>query len=136
MGLTQNHIVLFILLLVFLYFLYKKYSENMDKISNPEQKSTQSSNLDNLDKPTLGVYYTEWCGYSRQFLDKLNNGLLDDLQNTGVNVKLVDCDKDKQTCADLGIQGFPTLLLHKNNKIIPYNGHREKNDILDFVKNN
>ena len=139
LKINQHHVIFFVVLAVVLYFTYTYYKENMDNTSESKQISKQintQQNVDNQNKPVLGVYYTEWCGYSIQFLEKLNDGLLNDLQNAGVEVKLVDCDKDKQTCADLGIQGFPTLLLHKNNKIVPYNGHREKNDILDFVKSN
>lgn len=139
-NLNKNHIILGLLLCIVLYFVYKNYNEHMDAQSETQSESQFETKLhtETVDnKPTLGVYYTTWCGYSRNFLEQLNNGLLNDLQNAGVDVKLVDCDKDKQTCSDLGIQGFPTLLLHKNNKIIPYNEPRRENEnVLNFVKNN
>ena len=140
LKINQNHAVLFILVLVVLYFVYKNYSEHMDNTSESEQirtqETTSETESENKNKPTIGVYYTEWCGHSQRLLEKLNNGLLNDLQNANIDVKLVDCEKDTQTCASLNIQGYPTILLYKNNKITQYNGPREKNQLLDFVNNN
>ena len=51
-------------------------------------------------------------------------------------IKLVDCDKHKEECAKNNIPGFPTLLLHKNNSVIPYEGNRKADDLIRFLKQN
>jgi len=120
-------IFIFILIII-LYYIFNSQNEKMTSQTNQNESNTQKTNK------TLGVYYTEWCGYSRQFLQQLNDGLLKDIQNNNVTVKLVDCDKDKETCAALNISGFPTVILHTTSDNIAYNGDRSHDDLINFIK--
>lgn len=126
-----NLFILVILIVLVIYFIYKN-QENF-KLQN---KQSEINVVKKSSPLILGVYYTDWCGYSRQFLEKLEDGLKTKLEKEGVSIRLVDCDKNKETCQKLQIEGFPTLLLHTENKDIHYNGNRTDDDILHFVKNN
>jgi thiol-disulfide isomerase/thioredoxin len=109
--------------------LYKGNRSEDDLIKFIDNSRKNSSNVNK----TLGVYYTEWCGYSRSFLKELDEGLQDEIQKNNVNVKLVDCEKNKEECAKLNIQGFPSIILHSSNGDIIYNGDRSKSDLINFV---
>jgi thioredoxin-like negative regulator of GroEL len=127
-----NHVLLVIAAVVILYFIYKK-NENMTEgdIKTQSTQSTQST-----ETPTLGVYHTEWCGYSKQFIDQLKNGTGSSIQKAGAKIELIDCEKDKEMCAKYEIQGFPTLLLHTSKGVVPYNGNRSEDSIAEFITQN
>ena len=129
-------IIAALIVIIFLYILYKKNQENLDEI---DEKS-ENVNTENNSIPILGVYYTEWCGYSQQFLRALKEEIIPALEQNNLDkafqIKLVDCDKHKEECAKNNIPGFPTLLLHKNNSVVPYEGNRKADDLIRFLKQN
>jgi len=124
------------IVIIFLYILYKKNHENLEE----SDEKSENVNTDNNSVPILGVYYTEWCGYSQQFLRALKEEIIPALEQNNLNkafqIKLVDCDKHKEEFAKNNIPGFPTLLLHKNNSVIPYEGNRKADDLIRFLKQN
>ncbi len=138
-----KHVLIIVAVVVVLYLLYKyngseKFSNDVyaPVASSQQVASASTSSQQASGSPTLGVYYTEWCGYSQQFLSQLKNGLQSDIEKTGTKVVLVDCEKDKQTCAKYNVEGYPTLLLHTSKGPIPYNGSRSAADITAFIKAN
>ena len=138
--------------IVILYLLYKynKLSDfDTEKLDNvkplsetksvplAETKSVQlaetKTEIDNS-TPIIGVYYTDWCGYSQQFLEKINNGVGEAIEKAGARVLLVDCDKAEETCAKYKIRGFPTILFHSpDGNTVPYNGARDGDSIAAFI---
>lgn len=46
----------------------------------------------------------------------------------------VDCDADKEFCRELGVKGYPTLQLYHRGNIIPFNGRRDKETLMSFVR--
>lgn len=120
-------VIIIIVFLLILYLLYRYIQNN-----NNNNKIEKLEDIKN--KKTLGVYYADWCGYSRQFLQQLDNSLKNELNKENIEVKLIDCEKDKNMCAKYNIEGFPTLLVHKNDKVILYNGQRDNKSIVDFIK--
>jgi thioredoxin-like negative regulator of GroEL len=134
-----KHVLFVIAAVVILYLIYQhnKKNEQMtpDTTAQPAVQSGQVATASN-NTPVLGVYYTEWCGYSQQFLDQLNNGTGEAVQKAGAKIELIDCEKDKETCAKYEVQGFPTLLLHTSKGVVPYNGHRSGDAIAEFITQN
>ena len=43
---------------------------------------------------------------------------------TNIDFKTYDADNDESVMSKYGIQGFPTIVLEKNDKVIEYNGER------------
>jgi len=100
------------------------------------EKMTDKNNNENKNK--LYLYFTEWCGHSKNFLpewDKLVSMVeSSNLKNT-FDVKKINCEKDKQTCEDANVRGYPTVILHKTNgQNVAYNGQRTAQDIMNFMK--
>ncbi len=133
-----KHVYFIIAVIVILYLIYQhhKKNENMNNENNTQvAQATQVAQV-TQDQPVVGVYYTEWCGYSRQFLDQLKNGAGATIEKTGAKIELIDCEKDKETCAKYEIQGFPTVLLHTSKGVAPYNGNRSGDAIAEFITQN
>ena len=97
----------------------------------------------NQKKNKLCLCYTEWCGHSRNFFPEWEK-----CKNKIKSIKeldeILDCvdyncenNGDKEICAKYKVGGYPSVLLHKQNgEIINYDGPRESNDIINFVKKN
>lgn len=83
---------------------------------------------------TIVNYNTEWCGYSKQFQPNWNKfaSMVDG------KIKVVDmkCDNkdNEEKCKAAGINGYPTVKLYVDNKVFDYNGNRQPDDLIAFVK--
>jgi hypothetical protein len=89
-------------------------------------------------KPTLTLYYTDWCGYSRMFLPEWAK-IKESEISTLVNFEQYECDNAAQKCAENKIRGFPSLILHKadGKKVnFPDTLKRDLNGVISFVKSN
>ena len=88
----------------------------------------------------LVLYYTEWCGYSRSFFPEweiLKNSINSSNLNNLILMEKYDCDVSQSICDSNGVNGFPTIILHKANGLsIPYKGARNAGAILAFLKMN
>ena len=138
MDKNTKYVLIVIVVIGILYLLYKNSSESLSSSeSNTVQKSTDTDKMQEENSKTkLSVYYTNWCGYSQRFNKDLDDGLEADINKLNVPVERVDCEKNKNLCESLGVPGYPTVLLHKDDKIVQYNGDRSKTDLLNFVGNN
>lgn len=136
---SLKHALVIVAILIILYFLYNYNKKSTETIEVEKQENKQedinndNTTLENKYSKKLGVYYTDWCGYSKQFLKQLKSGLSDELKKNEVDVVLIDCEKNKDVCNAMGVEGFPTLILHTSKGNIVYNGARDNNSILNFV---
>ena len=92
------------------------------------------TNNNNLNEQKLVLYYTTWCGYSKQFFPEWQKILDSDLKNI-ISLVSYDCDKSNECSID-NVNGYPTVILHKNGQKIKYNGNRTADAIIEFVKQN
>lgn len=126
-------IVLFIIVMLYLSFT-KQNKNNAD--SNKENFVMQP---DKKRKYKLTLYYTNWCGYSRQFLpewDKFKD-YVDNLNlNDTIIIEKIDCDSNKDMCK--AISGYPTVILEKDDgsQIIMKSHPRTKEGIIKFIEDN
>lgn len=85
---------------------------------------------------TIYNYNTEWCGWSKKFQPEWNK--FEQMSNT-LNVKAVDvkCDKpeNESMCSEAGIEGFPTVKIDVDGKVVDYHGERSAEAIAHVVKN-
>ena len=82
-------------------------------------------------KPKLYLFKAEWCGHCRNFKDtwkQLQNN--NELKN---KVDFITIDHSDSNIKNWNIEGYPTILLEKNNNKIEFNGARQENNIIDFV---
>jgi protein disulfide-isomerase-like protein len=111
------------------YFKYKKKYLDLKKATS--EKVLTGGALEN--KPKLVLFKAEWCGHCRNFKptwEAMKNSL------TNIDFKTYDADNDESVMSKYGIQGFPTIVLEKNDKVIEYNGERSVDNIIQFVNEN
>ena len=89
----------------------------------------------NDSQPKVLFFYTNWCGYSRQFQpvwDKLVENQNPQLNH--VSFEKIDCDQDSNELAKMyDVKGFPTVVWVGNGEIQHYNGDRNAKSIEEWV---
>jgi hypothetical protein len=88
----------------------------------------------NNTKPVLTLYYTDWCHYSKLFLNEWKKIEISVLRDSANLVKY-DCDKDGDKCAN--ITAYPTIILYKNGAPIyfPETMERTADNVIAYFKN-
>lgn len=80
----------------------------------------------------LLLYYLPTCGHCKEFMPVWNNiksGL-------PITTKEINCSENNELCNRDNIEGVPTIRLVTSNKVIEYDGNRDYENIVNFVKNN
>ena len=126
-------VVIVLFIIVFIYF----YNTNFNQ--NNTNNTINTENFASSQKPKISLYYTKWCGYSKQilpewdkFVDHLNSNNLNDT----MIVEKIDCEKDKEKCKK--INGYPTIILEKKNgqQMTMTNQPRTKEGLIKFIQEN
>jgi len=127
-GLSGRNWIILICLVV-VYFLFVNCKEGFTNSEN------EKSNL-------IKVYNfnTSWCGYSVRFQpewDKFQKEINTNNKLSNIQAYDIKCDNsnNKQMCSDYNVDGFPTVIIEKDNKKIKYTGERTSETIIETIKN-
>ena len=108
--------------------------------SNPTDSMLPMAQLPNsTDENTIVIlnFNTSWCGHSTkfqpiwdEFTDSLNY-----IPNKNIKAFDIKCDdnKNEALCKQFNVEGFPSVIIVRNNDIIPYNGPRSVVNLQDAV---
>ena len=86
------------------------------------------------DKITL--YYTSWCGHSKQFMPEWNKFIkYADKHMPSIKIETIECkENNKEACSQ--VKGFPTVVfINQQNKRKVYDGERTLEGLIKFVNN-
>jgi thiol-disulfide isomerase/thioredoxin len=99
-----------------------------EKFYDMTKKEHASNALENS-KPTVTLYKTEWChfcGLMKPVFEKVSQ----DAAATGIEFKIVDCDKTKVSF----VSSYPTIIYTDTaGKSFKYNGRSDYQQLLKFV---
>lgn len=151
-SLKTMFIGLLIIFFIFMAFaIYKK--DDILSVANQIKESFTSSNEDNNDsdrnlKIAFRLFYTDWCPHcqtTKPEWDKMMNNWMmtkrqmywqnNRLNYKDIKIEKVNCEKDKNTCKEFDIGGYPTIVLSIGNKNIEYNRDgRSHSDLISFLE--
>ena len=83
------------------------------------------------EKPILNLFKSEHCGHCIAFKptwETINKNLSDK-----VNFKVYDAESDREIMSKYAIEGFPTIILQKGDKVVEFIGDRSIQNIERFV---
>jgi len=117
--------------------------EYMRKQADPNWKPPPSAVMkltqDNFTKTAktkdlmLVYFYAPWCKHCKQ-LEPEMEGAATELEGWGITVAKVDGTREKELADQYNVAGWPTLKMFRRGRVYEYNGPREKQNIIDFMK--
>jgi len=78
-------------------------------------------------------FYAPWCKHCKQ-LEPEMEGAAAELEGWGVSVAKVDGTREKELADQYNVAGWPTIKMFRRGRAYEYNGPREKQNIIDFMK--
>jgi thiol-disulfide isomerase/thioredoxin len=84
----------------------------------------------------LKLFYVKWCKYCTEFKPIFEGKLKELIESSNIPVILeaIDRDKNKELANEYGVTSYPTLILEVNNTPYKYEGVREPEKIVKFIK--
>ncbi len=138
----KNNLIMLLVVLVGLsaaYFSWKKYGlSKLNKLNGKVKHSPNKEIIKSDETATIYYFYTEWCPYckkARPEWDKFKDVYSKETINGyKLEFKEIDCDKDEETASKFKIEGYPTIKLIKDGKIIEYDAKPKFETLETFVK--
>lgn len=89
----------------------------------------------------IRLFYADWCGHCKMFMPDWNKFTEYANKNfSDLVVEKINGDSNKESVKKLiqeeGVDGFPTVIFYNNNKKIRYEGERNMQSLVEFIKNN
>jgi thiol-disulfide isomerase/thioredoxin len=124
------------------YTYRKVLKPRMDNALIPNSEYLQDSNgtgSQSSESADLYYFYTEWCPHckkARPIMNKLkeylqgNNNQVNDIK---VNMIEVDCETDSATAEKFGVEGYPTIKLVHQRKVIEYDAKPDLDILQQFL---
>ena len=130
-----KYIFLIIVIVLFLYFLLTYLSKK--RIKEPFTQNNNQQNQQN--KTKIILYYSDGCGWCQKFMPewtRFEQIAKQKLNSLNLQVIKISCDKNQNTCQIENIQGYPTVILYKNNKkITEFSDERTAEKLIEFINN-
>lgn len=122
---------LFIGLAIYVYMNFIKNKINPSYVENKELIAEETKEAE------LFYFYTTWCPYCKKAKpewDELKQGY----ENKTVNgytiyFREIDCEKDEKTADEFKVEGYPTIKLVTNGKIIEYDAKPKYDTLVEFL---
>lgn len=126
---------IFIVVAIWVYNSYVKPRVDAAYLPNNEFIQADGGSNDTAD---LYFFYTTWCPHCKKALPVWEK-FKENIEPTGVNgVKInfieVDCDKDSDTAQRFNVEGYPTIKLSHNKKVIEYDAKPDMETLNQFLQ--
>jgi protein disulfide-isomerase len=87
----------------------------------------------NENKPSIYLFKASWCGHCINFRETWN--ALADKFHDKINFISYDSKNDSKKMKEWRVEGFPTLIFRKGTSATEYNGDRDIDSLINFIKN-
>jgi protein disulfide-isomerase-like protein len=118
-----------------------KYVPKLDgfKMSNIEKfevdaEEEKKEDFENMEQDSMVLFYAPWCPHCKTVMGDWAK--LKKSAPNGVKIAKVNCDEKPELAEKHDIKGFPTIILFKNGKKVYFEGPRNLENFLEFIKSN
>ena len=136
--------ILFLLLLTFIiYYVYTKYySTKLLELYKPNNEKMPLWTKDNTNEVEIMFFFANWCPHCKtakpeweKAKAEYNNNTIDGYKILFVDVDCTNPDAKTTTMMDkYNVEGFPTIVLLKNNEVITYDAKVTYDHLSQFLK--
>jgi protein disulfide-isomerase-like protein len=142
----EQKLVLAFCILVIICTMYRdcilcKYVPKLDgfKMSNIEKfevdaEEEKKEDFENMEQDSMVLFYAPWCPHCKTVMGDWAK--LKKSSPNGVKIAKVNCDEKPELAEKHDIKGFPTIILFKNGKKVYFEGPRNLENFLEFIKSN
>jgi protein disulfide-isomerase-like protein len=130
---TLPRVAFLLAILLVLFYLYSKYLKEGFEVQHDKLEEYITP-----DKSSLVLFYADWCGHCKK-LKPTWKECSEKAKEKGLTMIQINVgegtDKDKELTEKYNIDGYPTIILFKNGKAIPYDGPRTEEAFMNALKN-
>lgn len=126
-------LVVFLCAAIYVYNNYVKPRINKAYVANKEYVQKQDSGSSK--SADLYFFYTNWCPHcksARPIWNKLKEQT-PQVNNVTINYIDIDCEKEPTVAEKFKVEGYPTIKLSYNNKIIEYDAKPDLDILNQFL---
>lgn len=143
-NVLQNKKLMIVIILAAIFiaaaiWVYNNYVKpRVDAAYVPNKEFVQDSSSGPGDTADLYFFYTTWCPHCKKAMPVWEK-FKEKVGPTGVNgVKInfieVDCDKDPDTAERFNVEGYPTIKLSHNKKVVEYDAKPDIETLNQFLE--
>lgn len=118
MGKSSENVVILVLLIILVILVVYYIRQNNEGFS---------------ERPTVYFFYVDWCPHCKTAKPKVKEFRS---RNSHVNVKEVNCEKDKELARKFNVRAYPTVYLVKGEEKTELNEGISVNSLNNLVKSN
>jgi thioredoxin-like negative regulator of GroEL len=111
----------------------KEHYEDDEKKEHFEAHE-KKEDFENMKQDSMVLFYTPWCPHCKTVMGDWAK--LKKSAPNGVNIAKVDCEKKPELAEKHDVKGFPTIILFKGGKKVYFEGPRNLENFLEFIKSN
>lgn len=87
-------------------------------------------------KCLLVTFYARWCQHSKRWLPHSRTVATSLVAEPNMSLAIVNCESYDEFCNKFEIKSFPAIRLFTGGNIIPFEGARSAQNVLDFINDN
>lgn len=84
-------------------------------------------------KCVFNTFFAPWCGHCKKFLPQAKLAASAFQADSEIMISRMDCEKYHEFCSAQGVNGYPTIKLFKGDEVIPFEGKRSLDNVVDFI---